>query len=248
MTETVQSNFHLNGTAYVATLSVNGLPMEGSLARLDASTGWRFLIQGKQTEEAELAGVPLKRTWEISLDLAKTGLTVDPNGIYRGKASISLHYDMEPFDKAVFEIAKDLRGNGTDFDYTKIKGWFSHDEYAPSKLDQRWESEDFPLYIGGLGEAGASVVKTLGHTLSYLPQERNLHLSHKLFYDMPQNGETYIYTMQADESEEAALLRLYQYKGKAKKSLSAKPVEQFDLSEALNALDNTYILLAISAK
>lgn len=243
--ETAQSNLHLNGTAYVAALSINGLPFQGALARRDASTGWRFQIRGKQVETADLAGVPVDRAWEISFDLSKKGLTMDPNGLYTGKASISLRYDMGPFDQEAFKLVMEERGNGTDFDYQRIKGWFSHDEYKASRLDQLWESTDFTLYIGGLEGNRTSMAKTLGHTLSYLPQRPSLRFVHRLYYDLPEDGETYVYILEGSESEQAALLRLAEYKGTPGKSLPPEPVARFDLSDALSALDEAYILLEL---
>lgn len=58
---------HLNGTAYDVLLTVNGLPMEGTLARADASEGWRLTLQGTGTENIRLAGEDVPRTWVISM-------------------------------------------------------------------------------------------------------------------------------------------------------------------------------------
>mgnify|MGYP000967472061 FL=1 len=239
---------NLNGTAYAATLSINGLPIAGTLDRQDASTGWQFRLGGEQAEEVEIAGIPVKRTWEVSFNLSKKGLTANPNGLYRGQASISLHYDLENFDHEAFSLVMWERGAGADFDNQKIKGWKSHDEFEASQLDQLWQSDDFALYLGGLGEGRAYAAKTLGHTLSYLPESTQLHLSHKLLFDLPGPGESYVYTLEGDVFKQAAFLELKQYNGKQKKTLPLEPVASYDLSEALGALAESYILLELAAK
>ncbi len=239
---------NLNGTAYAATLSINGLPIAGTLDRQDASTGWQFRLSGEQTEEAEVAGIPVKRTWAVSFDLAKKGLTADPNGLYRGQASIALHYDLENFDQEAFSLVMWERGAGADFDNQKIKGWKSHDEFEASQIDQLWQSGDFALYLGGLGQGREYAAKTLGHTLSYLLESTQLHLFHKLLFDLPGPGESYVYTLEGDAFKQAAFLELKQYNGKQKKTLPLTPVASYDLSEALNALTESYILLELAAK
>ncbi|MEA4969863.1 MAG: hypothetical protein VB051_04940 [Candidatus Pelethousia sp.] len=246
--KSVSTALNLNGTAYAATLSINGLPVTGTLDRQDASTGWQFRLGGEQTEEVEIAGIPVKRTWEISIDLSKKGLTADPNGLYRGQASVSLRYDLENFDHEAFSLVMWERGAGKDFDNQKIKGWKSHDEFEASQIDQLWQSNAFVLYLGGLGEGQDYVAKTLGHTLSYLPESTQLHLSHKLLFDLPGPGESYVYTLEGDAFKQAAFLELKQYNGKQKKTLPLEPVASYDLFEALNALTESYILLELEAK
>lgn len=242
------SALHLNGTAYDATLTVNGLPFTGTLARQDAATGWQFRLSGEQTEQIELMGIPVERTWELSIDLSKKGLTPDVNGLYSGKVSIALNYELERFDQEVYDLVKWERGDGVDFDNQQIKGWKSHDEYESSQLDKLWQSDDFTLYIGGLDNGRPYAAKTLGHTLSYLPESTKLHISHKLLFDLPGLGEAYEYSLQGDVNKQMALLHLKQYTGKQKKALPPEPVASFDLYTACNALTESYILLELSAK
>lgn len=229
-------NVYLNGQAYDAALTINGLPFTGKLSRADASSGWRLALSGTQAEETELEGVPLRRTWEVSLDLTKKALTANPNGRYVGRASVAVRYDMAPFDQAVFGLVRDARGNGADFDANRIGGWFSHDDYQASELAQVWEGDTFALYISGLGGGVKQVEKTLGHTLSYLPEAPALRINHRLYYDLPRDKETYEYTLQASLSEQAALLRFAKFTGKGNKALPKEPVLRLDLSGALNAL------------
>ncbi len=245
--KTMPASLHLNGTAYKAALSINELAFTGFLGRQDASTGWLFRLGGEQTEQVEVGDIWVPRTWVVSFDLAKKGLTSNPNGYYSGKVSITLTYDMGAFDQEVFSMVLWERGNGTDFARKQLKGWRSHDAYQPSILSQSWESEDFTLYFGCLGEGKAYAAKTLGHTLSYLPQRSELALSHRLYYDLPEAGETYIYSLEAAEEEQAALLRLVQHKGGAKKALPKDPLLRIDLSGAYKALENSYILLELAA-
>lgn len=243
-----QSSLYLNGAAYEANLSINGLPFKGTLARADAAAGWRFQLSGSQVEKTELVGAEAARTWDISFDLSKKGLTADPTGIYKGRASISLAYDMAQFDKEAFSLVMWERGDGLDFNHQKIKGWLSHDEYETSVLTQLWRSEDFTLYIGPLQQGAPSYASTLGHTLSYMPDKPELSLSHRLYYDLPGEAEAYIYSLEGSEREQAAILSLKQYNGKKAKELPLDPVARFDLSGALNALNESYILLELTQK
>lgn len=229
-------NVYLNGQAYDAVLTINGLPFAGKLSRADASSGWRLALSGTQTEDAEVGGVTLRRTWEVNLDLTKKALTANPNGRYVGRASVAARYDMAPFDRAVFGLVRDARGNGTDFDANRIGGWFSHDDYQDSELAQVWAGDAFTLYVSGLGGGAKQVEKTLGHTLSYLPETPALRINHRLYYDLPRDGETYEYTLQASLVEHAALLRFAKFTGKGRKALPKEPVLRLDLSGALDAL------------
>ena len=99
--------------------------------------------------------------------------------------------------------------------------------------------------ISGLNPAGASVSKTLGHTLSYLPQSPNASLSQHLYYDMPRDGETYEYTVEANAQEQAVQVRFSEYSGKKGITPPAEPVLQIDLSPALDALRMSDIRLSI---
>jgi len=244
--ETTIGSLNLNGTAYTATLSINGLPFTGSLARKDASDGWSFRLNGEQVEQVEIEGVNTPRTWKVSFGLYKKGLTSEPSGRYTGKVSISLEYDMKEFDREAFGIIEEDRGEGADFDYKNIKGWRSHGEYKPSTLNQLWESEAFTIYFG-LADGQAYAAKTMGHTLSYLPQSSELSLSHMLYYDLPEMEETYIYSLKAEEEAQAILLSLAKYEGKAKKNIPKGPLMRIDLSGAFNALEDSYILLELAA-
>lgn len=246
--EAAQGSFNLNGTAYRVTLTINGgKPVEGSLAREDASSGWRLTLAGAREETVMLAGAQVERDWELSLDLAKQGLTANPNGLYKGKAFVSLVYDMQSFDKAAFGLVQELRGEGEDFDYRYIKGWRSHDAYEPSVLTQRWQSEDFVLYIGGLKENGEGYAKTLGHTLSDMWQTAQLSLAHRLMYDLPAKAETFVYALESDAMNERAELSLVQYSGKNRKELPLEPLDYLDFSSAFNALEENVILLEFTA-
>ena len=141
---------HLNGPEYDATLTINGIPFYGTLAREDAAGGWKLTMEGTGQEPVQLGGITLQREWNVTMDLSKEGLTVDPNGRYTGSVQIDVTYDMQPFDQAAFSLVLQAQGDGTDFDAKDVQGWFSHDESRPSNIACRWWDEAFSMYISCL--------------------------------------------------------------------------------------------------
>ncbi len=236
---------HLNGTAYDVLLTVNGLPMEGTLARADASEGWRLMLQGTGTENIRLAGEDVPRTWVISMDLKKEGLTSEPNGLYTGRISLSITHDMQAFDDAVFELVREERGRGADFDAQDISGWYSHDSHINSQVRQVWSSNAHSIYISGLEDGEEE--KSLAFTLSYLPVRTTFQINHRLYYQLAKKGELYEYTVLSNAEKESAEVRFVKYTGDGRKELPEEPVFEFDLSPALHALEEADMLFSIKA-
>lgn len=242
------SNVHLNGVSYTALFTINGMPLEGTLERADASAGWKMHIQGSLSDSFTLDayGISLPRQWDVDLALEKAGLTADPNGLYTGRASISLTYDLDPLKYATYDLIRELRGQGKDFDASRISGWYSHVETNLCTLAQRWESRDFNLYISGLTDAENAVARALGHTLSYLPAQPRALFSQTLYYDMPKYGERCVYSLRTDAAREVSQARLTAYLGEKKMSLPGEPILEIDLHPALDALTYSDICLTLT--
>lgn len=237
--------FHLNGPEYDATLTINGIPFYGTLAREDAAGGWKLTMEGTGQEPVQLGGITLQREWNVTMDLSKEGLTVDPNGRYTGSVQIDVTYDMQPFDQAAFSLVLQARGDGTDFDAKDVQGWFSHDESIPSQMACQWREDAFSMYISGLSQENTRTERSMQHTLSYLLRDVALEIDHRLYYDLPAQGEQYIYTMRASLEEEAIFLRLAESTGGASFRLPEEPVLSLELGPLLDALPNAQAKLTI---
>lgn len=237
--------FHLNGPEYDASLTINGIPFYGTLAREDAAGGWKLTVEGAGQEPVQLGGITLQREWNVTMDLSKEGLTVDPNGRYTGSVQIDVTYDMQPFDQAAFSLVLQARGDGTDFDAKDVQGWFSHDESIPSQMACQWREDAFSMYISGLSQENTRTERSMQHTLSYLLRDVALEIDHRLYYDLPAQGEQYIYTMRASLEEEAIFLRLAESTGGASFRLPEEPVLSLELGPLLDALPNAQAKLTI---
>lgn len=240
--------FHLNGPEYDATLTINGIPFYGTLAREDAAGGWKLTMEGTGQEPVQLGGITLQREWNVTMDLSKEGLTVDPNGRYTGSVQIDVTYDMQPFDQAAFSLVLQAQGDGTDFDAKDVQGWFSHDESRPSNIACRWWDEAFSMYISGLSQENTKTERSMQHTLSYLPCDTTLEVDHTLYYDLPAQGQRYIYTMRPDLQENAIVVRLTDSIGEAPSALPKEPALKLDLEHLLNALANAQAMLRLQQK
>ena len=239
---------HLNGPEYDALLTINGIPFSGALVREDAAGGWELTVEGTGEDTAQLWGVTVQREWKVSMALSKEGLTSDPNGRYTGSVQIDVTYDMQPFDQAAFSLVLQARGDGTDFDAEDVQGWFSHDESLPSNIACRWWDEAFSMYISGLSQENTKTERSMQHTLSYLPCDTTLEVDHTLYYDLPAQGQRYIYTMRPDLQEKAIIVRMTGCVGKAPSSLPKEPVMKLDLDHMLNALANAQAMLRLQQK
>lgn len=236
---------HLNGPEYDALLTINGIPFSGALVREDAAGGWELTVEGTGEDTAQLWGVTVQREWKVSMALSKEGLTSDPNGRYTGSVQFDVAYDLEPFDQAAFSLVLQARGDGTDFDAKDVQGWFSHDESIPSQMACQWREDAFSMYISGLSQENTRTERSMQHTLSYLPRDVALQIDHRLYYDLPAQGEQYIYTMRASLQEEAIFLHLAESTGGASFSLPEEPVLSLELGPLLDALPNAQAELTI---
>lgn len=236
---------HLNGPEYDVLLTINGLPFHGSLAREDAAGGWKLTVEGTGQDTVQFSGVTLQRDWNVSMDLSKEGLTSDPNGRYMGDMRLDVTYDMQPFDQAAFSLVLQARGDGTDFDAQDVQGWFSHDESIPSQITCQWSNTDFSMYISGLSQLEPQVERSMRHTLSYLPFTITLKMDHKLYYDLPGQGERYIYTILPSLEEKTISVWLAEYIGENVPALPKEPVLKLDLEYMLNALAYAQVDLII---
>lgn len=236
---------HLNGPEYDALLTINGIPFSGALVREDAAGGWELSVEGTGEDTAQLWGVTVQREWKVSMALSKEGLTSDPNGRYTGSVRFDVAYDLEPFDQAAFSLVLQARGDGTDFDAKDVQGWFSHDESIPSQMACQWRDDAFSMYISGLSQENTRTERSMQHTLSYLLRDVALQIDHRLYYDLPAQGEQYIYTMRASLQEEAIFLHLAESTGGASFSLPEEPVLSLELGPLLDALPNAQAELTI---
>lgn len=236
---------HLNGPEYDALLTINGIPFSGALVREDAAGGWELTVEGTGEDTAQLWGVTVQREWKVSMALSKEGLTSDPNGRYTGSVRFDVAYDLEPFDQAAFSLVLQARGDGTDFDAKDVQGWFSHDESIPSQMACQWRDDAFSMYISGLSQENTRTERSMQHTLSYLLRDVALQIDHRLYYDLPAQGEQYLYTMRASLEEEAIFLRLAESTGGASFSLPEEPVLSLELGPLLDALPNAQAELTI---
>lgn len=236
---------HLNGPEYDALLTINGIPFSGALVREDAAGGWELTVEGTGEDTAQLWGVTVQREWKVSMALSKEGLTSDPNGRYTGSVQFDVAYDLEPFDQAAFSLVLQARGDGTDFDAKNVQGWFSHDESIPSQMACQWREDAFSMYISGLSQENTRTERSMQHTLSYLLRDVALQIDHRLYYDLPAQGEQYIYTMRASLQEEAIFLHLAESTGGASFSLPEEPVLSLELGPLLDALPNAQAELTI---
>ena len=236
---------HLNGPEYDALLTINGIPFSGALVREDAAGGWELTVEGTGEDTAQLWGVTVQREWKVSMALSKEGLTSDPNGRYTGSVRFDVAYDLEPFDQAAFSLVLQARGDGTDFDAKDVQGWFSHDESIPSQMACQWRDDAFSMYISGLSQENTRTERSMQHTLSYLLRDVALQIDHRLYYDLPAQGEQYIYTMRASLQEEAIFLHLAESTGGASFSLPEEPVLSLELGPLLDALPNAQAKLTI---
>lgn len=236
---------HLNGPEYDALLTINGIPFSGALVREDAAGGWELTVEGTGEDTAQLWGVTVQREWKVSMALSKEGLTSDPNGRYTGSVQFDVAYDLEPFDQAAFSLVLQARGDGTDFDTKDVQGWFSHDESIPSQMACQWRDDAFSMYISGLSQENTRTERSMQHTLSYLLRDVALEIDHRLYYDLPAQGEQYIYTMRASLQEEAIFLHLAESTGGASFSLPEEPVLSLELGPLLDALPNAQAKLTI---
>lgn len=236
---------HLNGPEYDALLTINGIPFSGALVREDAAGGWELTVEGTGEDTAQLWGVTVQREWKVSMALSKEGLTSDPNGRYTGSVQFDVAYDLEPFDQAAFSLVLQARGDGTDFDAKDVQGWFSHDESIPSQMACQWREDAFSMYISGLSQENTRTERSMQHTLSYLLRDVALQIDHRLYYDLPAQGEQYLYTMRASLQEEAIFLHLAESTGGASFSLPEEPVLSLELGPLLDALPNAQAKLTI---
>lgn len=236
---------HLNGPEYDALLTINGIPFSGALVREDAAGGWELTVEGTGEDTAQLWGVTVQREWKVSMALSKEGLTSDPNGRYTGSVQFDVAYDLEPFDQAAYSLVLQARGDGTDFDAKDVQGWFSHDESIPSQMACQWRDDAFSMYISGLSQENTRTERSMQHTLSYLLRDVALQIDHRLYYDLPAQGEQYIYTMRASLQEEAIFLHLAESTGGASFSLPEEPVLSLELGPLLDALPNAQAELTI---
>lgn len=236
---------HLNGPEYDALLTINGIPFSGALVREDAAGGWELTVEGMGEDTAQLWGVTVQREWKVSMALSKEGLTSDPNGRYTGSVQFDVAYDLEPFDQAAFSLVLQARGDGTDFDAKDVQGWFSHDESIPSQMACQWREDAFSMYISGLSQENTRTERSMQHTLSYLLRDVALQIDHRLYYDLPAQGEQYLYTMRASLQEEAIFLHLAESTGGASFSLPEEPVLSLELGPLLDALPNAQAELTI---
>ncbi len=236
---------HLNGPEYDALLTINGIPFSGALVREDAAGGWELTVEGTGEDTAQLWGVTVQREWKVSMALSKEGLTSDPNGRYTGSVQFDVAYDLEPFDQAAFSLVLQARGDGTDFDAKDVQGWFSHDESIPSQMACQWREDAFSMYISGLSQENTRTERSMQHTLSYLLRDVALQIDHRLYYDLPAQGEQYLYTMRASLQEEAIFLHLAESTGGASFSLPEEPVLSLELGPLLDALPNAQAELTI---
>lgn len=236
---------HLNGPEYDALLTINGIPFSGALVREDAAGGWELSVEGTGEDTAQLWGVTVQREWKVSMALSKEGLTSDPNGRYTGSVRFDVAYDLEPFDQAAFSLVLQARGDGTDFDAKDVQGWFSHDESIPSQMACQWREDAFSMYISGLSQENTRTERSMQHTLSYLLRDVALQIDHRLYYDLPAQGEQYLYTMRASLQEEAIFLHLAESTGGASFSLPEEPVLSLELGPLLDALPNAQAELTI---
>lgn len=236
---------HLNGPEYDALLTINGIPFSGALVREDAAGGWELTVEGTGEDTAQLWGVTVQREWKVSMALSKEGLTSDPNGRYTGSVQFDVAYDLEPFDQAAYSLVLQARGDGTDFDAKDVQGWFSHDESIPSQMACQWREDAFSMYISGLSQENTRTERSMQHTLSYLLRDVALQIDHRLYYDLPAQGEQYIYTMRASLQEEAIFLHLAESTGGASFSLPEEPVLSLELGPLLDALPNAQAELTI---
>ncbi len=236
---------HLNGPEYDALLTINGIPFSGALVREDAAGGWELTVEGTGEDTAQLWGVTVQREWKVSMALSKEGLTSDPNGRYTGSVRFDVAYDLEPFDQAAYSLVLQARGDGTDFDAKDVQGWFSHDESIPSQMACQWRDDAFSMYISGLSQENTRTERSMQHTLSYLLRDVALQIDHRLYYDLPAQGEQYLYTMRASLQEEAIFLHLAESTGGASFSLPEEPVLSLELGPLLDALPNAQAELTI---
>lgn len=236
---------HLNGPEYDALLTINGIPFSGALVREDAAGGWELTVEGTGEDTAQLWGVTVQREWKVSMALSKEGLTSDPNGRYTGSVRFDVAYDLEPFDQAAYSLVLQARGDGTDFDAKDVQGWFSHDESIPSQMACQWREDAFSMYISGLSQENTRTERSMQHTLSYLLRDVALQIDHRLYYDLPAQGEQYIYTMRASLQEEAIFLHLAESTGGASFSFPEEPVLSLELGPLLDALPNAQAELTI---
>ena len=236
---------HLNGPEYDALLTINGIPFSGALVREDAAGGWELTVEGTGEDTAQLWGVTVQREWKVSMALSKEGLTSDPNGRYTGSVQFDVAYDLEPFDQAAYSLVLQARGDGTDFDAKDVQGWFSHDESIPSQMACQWREDAFSMYISGLSQENTRTERSMQHTLSYLLRDVALEIDHRLYYDLPAQGEQYLYTMRASLQEEAIFLHLAESTGGASFSLPEEPVLSLELGPLLDALPNAQAELTI---
>ena len=236
---------HFNGPEYDALLTINGIPFSGALVREDAAGGWELTVEGTGEDTAQLWGVTVQREWKVSMALSKEGLTSDPNGRYTGSVQFDVAYDLEPFDQAAYSLVLQARGDGTDFDAKDVQGWFSHDESIPSQMACQWREDAFSMYISGLSQENTRTERSMQHTLSYLLRDVALQIDHRLYYDLPAQGEQYIYTMRASLQEEAIFLHLAESTGGASFSLPEEPVLSLELGPLLDALPNAQAELTI---
>lgn len=104
------------------------------------------------------------------------------------------------------------------------------------------------MYISGLSQENEKTERSMQHTLSYLPCGTALEVDHTLYYDLPAQGQRYVYTMRPDLQEKAIIVRMTGCVGKAPSSLPKEPVMKLDLDHMLNALANAQAMLRLQQK
>lgn len=111
-------------------------------------------MEGAGQEPVQLGGITLQREWNVTMDLSKEGLTVDPNGRYTGSVQIDVTYDMQPFDQAAFSLVLQAQGDGTDFDAKdgRLSSWLNQPctSYSPPFRSLRsWQRPKYrlPLWL-----------------------------------------------------------------------------------------------------
>ena len=85
-----------------------------------AGTGFKGVIDGNYIvispagqEPVQLGGITLQREWNVTMDLSKEGLTVDPNGRYTGSVQTKT---VDGYDSGIMTSAIGGNGSGAAFD------------------------------------------------------------------------------------------------------------------------------------
>ena len=104
------------------------------------------------------------------------------------------------------------------------------------------------MYISGLSQENTKTERSMQHTLSYLPCDTTLEVAHTLYYDLPAQGQRYIYTMRPDLQQKAIIVRLTDSIGEAPSALPKEPALKLDLEHLLNALANAQAMLRLQQK